>query len=167
MSATPAACFATLVHDLGKGVTPSHEWPKHHQHETAGLPLVTSVCSRLGVPDYWTQLALFVCEKHIVIHRSFELRPRTVVTLVDQMTRGHGSTFMEDALVACESDARGRLGFENKAYPQGAFLREVGQALQAEAATACLLRTNREEQAAHLRRLAMVRQIQKKFVAGT
>src|SRR5690606_5517678 len=45
----PVRC-AALLHDLGKGVTPSDQWPRHHGHEMHSEKLVAAVCKRLRVP---------------------------------------------------------------------------------------------------------------------
>lgn len=43
--------FATLCHDLGKGLTPKALWPRHHGHGPAGVKLVEQLCARLRVPN--------------------------------------------------------------------------------------------------------------------
>ena len=42
--------FATLCHDLGKGLTPKEFWPHHHGHGPAGVRLVEALCQRCGCP---------------------------------------------------------------------------------------------------------------------
>jgi len=64
LSPDPAAHWAVLLHDLGKGLTAPELLPAHHGHEEAGVPRVRAVCSRMGVPDDWTELAVLVCEHH-------------------------------------------------------------------------------------------------------
>mgnify|MGYP003586772340 FL=1 len=83
-SKDPAVVFAALVHDLGKGVTPQDQWPKHTDHETNGVPLVKNVCARLGVPPDVEHLALMVCEFHLHGHRVFEMRPGSVVQWLEK-----------------------------------------------------------------------------------
>ena len=71
--------FAALVHDLGKALTSPDHWPKHVDHEGAGVPLVEAVCARLNVPEYTKELALWVCEQHLKVHRVFERRPGSII----------------------------------------------------------------------------------------
>ncbi|MDP4916924.1 MAG: multifunctional CCA addition/repair protein [Haliea sp.] len=126
---TPAADvrFAALLHDVGKGVTPEAEWPRHVAHEHRGLPLVRAICARLRAPNQYRDLALQVCEFHLLCHRAQELRGKTLLKLL----RGTGALRQperfEAFLLACEADARGRAGSEQSAYSQSAYLREALQ----------------------------------------
>lgn len=115
--------FAALCHDLGKGVTPTDELPSHKQHETNGLPLVETSCKRFKVPNEHKQLALKVCQFHLHSHRALELKPATMLKLFNQLDVWRKPQEFEDFLVACQADAKGRLGFEDKAYPQADLLR--------------------------------------------
>lgn len=117
--------FAALVHDLGKGITPQHILPSHRGHERAGLPLVTAVCERLKVPNAHRQLALTVCEHHLNCHRVRELRPETLLRLLEATGALRDAARFEGFLLACEADARGRLGFEDLPYPQADYLRRA------------------------------------------
>jgi tRNA nucleotidyltransferase (CCA-adding enzyme) len=71
----PAARFAVLLHDLGKGTTPAEILPQHIDHEERGVPLVHAVCDRLGAPQAWRDLAALVCEHHTRCHRAIEMSP--------------------------------------------------------------------------------------------
>ena len=115
--------LAALLHDLGKGITPEHLLPKHHGHENTGKPLVKNLCERLRVPKKAQQLAERVCEFHLQSHRAFELKPFTVMKLLKHVDAVRNPAHLDDFLLACEADARGRLGFEDRAYPQADFLR--------------------------------------------
>ncbi len=117
--------FAALCHDLGKGITPADILPSHRGHETAGLPLVRAVCERLKVPNAYRDLALNVCEHHLNVHRARELRPTTLLRLLEQTGAFRDPTRFEEFLVACEADSRGRLGFEARPYPQADYLRRA------------------------------------------
>ncbi|WP_226664661.1 multifunctional CCA addition/repair protein [Microbulbifer aggregans] len=118
-----AVRFAVLVHDLGKGVTPDDVLPSHRGHETAGLPLVKSVCERLRVPNPVKSLALGVCEYHLHCHKAFDLRPDTVMKLLRALDALRNPEKFEQFLLSCEADARGRLGLEDRDYPQADYLR--------------------------------------------
>ncbi|WP_231758595.1 multifunctional CCA addition/repair protein [Microbulbifer elongatus] len=120
--------FAVLVHDLGKGVTPEHVLPSHRGHEAAGLPLVKGVCKRLRVPNPITALALGVCEYHLHCHKAFELRPQTLLKLLRALDALRKPERFEQFLESCEADARGRLGLEDRDYPQVDYLRAARQA---------------------------------------
>lgn len=116
--------FAALCHDLGKGLTASEHWPSHRGHEKAGLPLVEKITKQLKVPTYCKQLALKVCEHHLHCHKAFQLKPSTILKLFDQLDVWRKPQEFDDFLIACKSDFLGRLGFENRAYPQEHYLKD-------------------------------------------
>ncbi|MBY6210085.1 multifunctional CCA addition/repair protein [Microbulbifer agarilyticus] len=120
--------FAVLVHDLGKGVTPQEVLPSHRGHEAAGLPLVKAVCKRLRVPNPITALSLGVCEYHLHSHKAFELRPQTLLKLLRALDALRKPERFEQFLESCEADARGRLGLEDREYPQVDYLRAARDA---------------------------------------
>jgi tRNA nucleotidyltransferase (CCA-adding enzyme) len=124
--------FAALVHDLGKALTPREQWPRHHGHEEAGVPLILGLCRRLKVPGDLRDLAVLVSRLHGKVHRAAELRPGTILELLEATDALRRPSRFELFLTACESDARGR-GPERRAapYPQAQLLR---QALAAAAA---------------------------------
>jgi tRNA nucleotidyltransferase (CCA-adding enzyme) len=117
--------FAVLVHDLGKGTTPKAEWPRHIAHEHRGLKLVDAVCKRLKAPNQFRDLSRKVCEYHTHCHRALELRGKTVLKLLTATDALRRPQRFEAFLQACEADARGRLGFEQRDYPQADYLRRA------------------------------------------
>ncbi|MEM1113709.1 MAG: multifunctional CCA addition/repair protein [Pseudomonadota bacterium] len=123
LSNSTAVRFAVLVHDLGKAATPADELPRHIGHEQRGLPLVRALCERLRVPNYPRDLALVVCEQHLNCHRATELRGTTVLKLLRKTGALRQPERFDDFLLACEADARGRLGSESEDYPQADYLR--------------------------------------------
>lgn len=116
MNLSNEARFAALLHDLGKGVTDKNLLPKHHGHEEAGVPLVEDVCKRLKVPNTYSLLANIVCEKHLNIHKAKDLNYKTIFKLLHDK-RLKNDEFI-DFVKVCHADATGRLGMENKPYPQ-------------------------------------------------
>ncbi|QBY03715.1 multifunctional CCA addition/repair protein [Thalassotalea sp. HSM 43] len=122
-----AVRFASLCHDLGKGLTAKKHWPSHRGHEKAGLPLVEQVCEAFRVPNQIRELSLKVCEFHLHCHRALELKPSTILSLFDKLDAWRKKEQFEWFLLACEADARGRTGLEDSAYPQADYLRHVMQ----------------------------------------
>ncbi len=110
--------FAVLVHDLGKALTPTDILPSHHGHEQAGVALVEAVCERLKVPVSCKELAVMVCREHTNIHRALELNASSLVHLFKRTDAFRRQDRFEKMLIACEMDARGRLGFREREYPQ-------------------------------------------------
>lgn len=123
--------FAVLVHDLGKGTTPSTELPRHRGHEERGVPLVEAVCERFRVPGACRELAKLVTHYHLRCHRALELRPATVVSLLQALDVFRRKERLGQFLAACEADARGRTGLENRDYPSSRYLTESYRAAAA------------------------------------
>ncbi len=110
--------FAVLMHDLGKGLTPPDLWPAHRGHEETGAALVELVCERLHVPNDFRDLALLASRYHTHVHRALELRPATLLELLEHCDAFRRPERLAELLVVCEADARGRTGLEDAPYPQ-------------------------------------------------
>lgn len=117
--------FATLCHDLGKGLTPPEKWPSHHGHGPAGVKLVDRLCKRLKVPADIRDLTRLVAEFHDLIHTFPILQPKTVIKLFDKIDAWRKPWRVEQIALTSEADARGRAGFEAHDYPQGRLLRSA------------------------------------------
>ncbi|TCV98848.1 multifunctional CCA addition/repair protein [Biostraticola tofi] len=120
-----AVRFATLCHDLGKGLTPRDQWPHHYGHGPAGIKLVEDICQRMRVPNHIRDLARIVAEYHDLIHGVEKLTPRTLMKLFSAIDVWRKPERLEQMIMTSEADARGRTGFENNPYPQAAYLREA------------------------------------------
>jgi tRNA nucleotidyltransferase (CCA-adding enzyme) len=121
--ASTAVRFAVLMHDLGKARTPRERWPRHHGHEEAGVPLVEAVADRLRVPGTHRELAILAAREHTLVHRALELRPETVLKLLQECDAFRRPERFAELLAACEADARGRTGFETHPYRQAPYLK--------------------------------------------
>lgn len=122
LSDDPEVRLAALLHDLGKGLTPAGEWPGHRGHEAAGTPLVKTVCARIGAPNAFTELALLVCRLHLRAHRGLEMRPAKLLQLLEAVGAYRNPARLQAFLLACQADAQGRLGLEQRPYPQAELL---------------------------------------------
>lgn len=120
--------MACLMHDLGKGTTPADVLPRHIGHEGRSVKLLQKVCERLRVPTDCKELAEVVAREHGNIHRSAELGPEALMRLLERCDAIRQPERFARVLQACECDARGRLGFEDAAYPQAERLLKVQQA---------------------------------------
>ena len=118
LQAPLAVRWACLMHDLGKGTTPADVLPRHIGHEARSARLLRAVAERLRVPTECTELAEVVAREHGNIHRSAELNAAALVRLLERCDAFRKPARFADALLACECDARGRLGMEDDAYPQ-------------------------------------------------
>ena len=115
--------WACLLHDLGKGLTPKEEWPRHIAHEHKGLKLIKAVNERFKAPKDCQELALLVGEYHTHGHRALELKASTLLELLQSFDVYRRPQRLEEFISACEMDARGRKGLEQINYPQADYLR--------------------------------------------
>lgn len=155
--------FAVLVHDLGKGLTPPEEWPRHISHEVRGLAPVAAVCDRFGITGYPRDLALLVCEHHLLAHTLFLMRSKKVVEYFDRWQFLEPTPFMDDFVLACEADKRGRLHRRDKEYPQKVAFTRIRDALRSVPKPANTSLTVREGAAYHKARIAAVQAIMAEY----
>lgn len=120
-----AVRFATLCHDLGKGLTPQDQWPSHPGHGPAGVKLVEAMCQRLKVPNILRDLAKIVAQYHDLLHSAESMTPKMLMKLFYNIDIWRRPERLEQIILSSEADARGRIGFEDHPYPQGDFLREA------------------------------------------
>jgi len=122
--------FAVLVHDLGKALTPAEELPRHIMHEERGVRPVTEICDRLKVPTNTKQLALAVCKEHLKCHQALTLKPGTLWRLLQRLDVLRRPERVEAYVQACECDSRGRLGLEDREYPQAKYVLDAMQVVR-------------------------------------
>jgi tRNA nucleotidyltransferase (CCA-adding enzyme) len=121
LGAALPARFAALTHDLGKATTPPDVLPRHHGHEARSVALLLPLCDRLRVPAECRDVARLVARHHGEMHRVAELRPETVLKVLeacDALRRPERFTMI---LMACEADYRGRLGSVEREYLQAQY----------------------------------------------
>jgi tRNA nucleotidyltransferase (CCA-adding enzyme) len=110
--------LACLFHDLGKATTPPDMLPRHLGHEERSAKIAKQVAERLRLPVECRELADVVAREHGNIHRSGDFAPAALVRLLERCDAFRKPQRFEDVLLACECDARGRLGLADSAYPQ-------------------------------------------------
>jgi tRNA nucleotidyltransferase (CCA-adding enzyme) len=120
--------LAALLHDLGKGMTPESEWPRHINHEARGADIVLDVCKRLRIPNEYRDLAERTARFHLHYHRALELKPATIVKTLEQLDAFRKPERFEKFILASEADARGRPGYEDKYFEQSDFFRKALEA---------------------------------------
>ena len=130
LDAPLAVRFACLTHDLGKATTPAHVLPRHIGHEQRSAQLLKGLAARLRVPVDCREMADVVAREHGNIHRSGELGAAALVRLLERCDAIRKPERFADILLACECDARGRLGLEESPYPQRQRLGDALLAVQ-------------------------------------
>ena len=131
LSPAPEVRFAALLHDVGKGLTPAAEWPRHIGHERLGADLVDKLAQRLRIPGDWQQLARAAAAQHLNCHRALQLRPATLLKMLSSLDALRRPQRFARFLVVCEADMRGRTGFEDEPYPQARFMQGARDAAAA------------------------------------
>ena len=128
ITASTVVRFAALVHDLGKAATPKNSWPSHPGHEQLGATLIEALAQRLKVPNEHRELGVMVSLHHTRCHRAGVHEAEDLYITLEATDALRRPERFELFLLACEADARGRLGLENAPYPQAGILRQALQA---------------------------------------
>lgn len=110
--------YACLCHDLGKGTTPKAELPRHIAHEARSEKLAARVSARWKVPADCRELAALVAREHTHVHQSGGFGAEARLRLMERCDAWRRPERFAELLWACECDARGRLGLEDRPYPQ-------------------------------------------------
>jgi len=117
--------WAALLHDIGKGTTNPNILPHHRGHEGRGAKLVKKIANRLKIPRQYEDLSILVAEFHLKAHRVMEMRMGSVLKLLEAVGAFRHPEQLDSFLKACEADSKGRVGFENRCYPQADFIRDA------------------------------------------
>ena len=114
--------FASLVHDLGKALTPKEKWPSHKGHGFLGLDVIKKLCLRLKIPNECRDLALLVSEHHSLIHNAPDLSADALIELMSKNDAWRKPQRFLQMLQCCVADSKGRTGFEDKDYPSADYV---------------------------------------------
>ena len=117
--------FSALTHDLGKALTPVSKLPRHVGHEKRGLKPLEEVIKRYPIPNKLQQIARPCCEHHLLMHSFYQLRPETILKLIEKLDGFRRPQHVEQFALLCQADSQGRGGMQNKAYPQAHSLTAI------------------------------------------
>ena len=129
LSDSVAVRFAAVCHDLGKALTPPEEWPSHIGHEARGVAPARALCERLRTPKAVRELVELATETHGRIHKACEMRPATLVDLIDRLDGLRRPERFHDALLVTKADSRGRPGREDDPFPEAEWLEAARRAM--------------------------------------
>ena len=87
-------------------------------------PTAQAALKLLGKPSA-RELAEIVCVHHLECHRVVELQAKTLWHKLHALDALRRPERFEEFLLACQADAQGRLGWENKPYPQVDYFRQA------------------------------------------
>lgn len=139
LSLVPEVRFGALVHDVGKGLTPREEWPRHKGHEERGVPVVDTLCRRVGAPESFRQLGMLAARWHGLAHKAAELRPGTLLEMLEAWDAINRPDRLEALIAVGWADKRGRTGMEEVGYPPAEVLRRVRDAVAGARSQPCRL----------------------------
>lgn len=125
-----AVRFAAATHDLGKALTPVSLWPRHVGHEKKGLKPLEQLCQRLPVPKKMRRTAELCCEHHLLMHKLGELRPETILKLIERLDGFRHPEHIEQYATLCQADSQGRKGQKDKPYSQASQLRQIFKSIK-------------------------------------
>lgn len=117
--------FAVLCHDVGKAVTPKELWPKHHNHDRLGLPIIKNMCAKYKIPNKHKEIAMLVCEFHQLIHKAKELKAETIIKILNKANQKNNPERFDEILLACIADSKGRTGFETTEHEGSKYIKQV------------------------------------------
>jgi len=120
----PRVRFAALCHDLGKATTPFDVLPSHFGHELRSGDIVRDLCQRLKAPKSWHDFAYLVAKYHTDCHRLSEAKPKTMARKFAEMGLFRKPEQLDDFIMCCEADSKGRTGLENRDYPQAIWFKQ-------------------------------------------
>ena len=153
--------FAALCHDLGKGQTPTSEWPSHRGHDERGAQLIAALAERWRLPNPVRELAELVARFHGRRHGAVVMGPAAVIRLLDALDSWRRPERLEPFLLACIADSRGRGGYQHASYPQADRLRlahRLGRTVDAKAIVASGVKGPEVGQRLHQQRVELLRQ---------
>jgi tRNA nucleotidyltransferase (CCA-adding enzyme) len=101
-----------LVHDIGKGITPRDQLPKHYGHDVKGAPLARDFLKRLTAPSSFIKHAEKVTRYHMAGHRLNQMNAKTFVKMFDDMGILNDPESVNLLYRTFQCDTRGRLGSE-------------------------------------------------------
>lgn len=122
---SPKIKFATLLHDIGKTITPKDILPHHHEHDKRGLELIKNICTRLKVPNEYKSFALLCCQKHMRLHLVRQMRISTLVDFTTSLGKD-----INDFIAVCQADFLGR-GYNISSKEQADFAEDASFLQQA------------------------------------
>lgn len=81
--------FSTLVHDLGKGITPESEYPHHYGHEINGVELVSIFGKRINAPTIWIKCGKTACREHMRGGIFYKMKPGKRVDFIERVDKSY------------------------------------------------------------------------------
>lgn len=118
LTANPVIRFAVLLHDVGKALTPIAKWPSHPDHGKLALTAIQALVDRYPIPNDYRALAQLVAQLHLSIHQIDTLSAEQILMVLERIDVFRRPERLEQVLMACMADSKGRLREEPQGYAQ-------------------------------------------------
>lgn len=128
--------FSSLVHDLGKGITPKEMYPHHYNHDENGVELVKNLGARIGAPVKWIKCGKVAAREHMRGGIFYKMTPSKKVSFIERVEKStlglHG---LQVVVIADKCSSRTtevcnisfeKIGGECIGKINGKFLKEKG-----------------------------------------
>jgi len=170
LSKDPVVRFAALTHDLGKGTTAKKILPHHYGHEERGYYLLKDLCKRFKVPNQYRQLGEIMTRYHTHVHKTFEVRPKTLLKVLNETDAFRKPERFQQFLLACTADSLGRTGYEDYDYKQAPFFAKI-QKIAAQVDVQAIIKDGFEKEKIkdelYRRRLTVIKEERRLFSEST
>ena len=105
--------YASLMHDVGKGLRYKSRGPGLSDNQILGLEVLSKTTKRLCVPNEHSALAALVCEHHIKVRGLKKLDANELLSLVESLDAIRRPERFEKFLTACDATISAKTGLEN------------------------------------------------------
>jgi tRNA nucleotidyltransferase (CCA-adding enzyme) len=114
--------FAVLMLDLGRGALTPSDGARDHADAARSVALADGICHRLKIPNDCRDLALMAAREQDTVAHALELRPNTMVRLLERCDAFRKPQRFIDMLHVVECGQRARAGSEDQPFPGQARL---------------------------------------------
>lgn len=85
--------WGAVCHDLGKALTPVHEWPKHYGHARRGLKPTETLLTDLDMERDFISHVQILVEYHMHIHQADQMKDSTYEKIYNDICSRVGKDF--------------------------------------------------------------------------
>ena len=122
----PLTRFCALFHDIGKLATNPANYPKHNDHDCAGMELADKLCLSLGLADSYRTALMWTSRLHMKASRWIDLRDSTKIMLAHQAHAAGITSILPIVVAADKQDDSCMAGWEDVVYVDQMEPEELG-----------------------------------------
>lgn len=118
--------YASLVHDLGKGLTPKEILPHHYGHDERGVEPERKLSNRIGVPTSWKKAGITSCKEHMRGGIFSQMTPEKQVSFIERVEKSVLGLHGLQIVVYCDKN---RTGTSSEEKRKKCTFEQIGQEL--------------------------------------